>query len=438
MKVEKEKTGASRWSLTIEVPPEESQTELESELKKLRATAVFPGFRKGKVPISLIRQRYAKSLEADLLRDRMPGYYEQALKEADIGEPVAAPEIDLVQFETGKPLIFKATVEVEPAIELAPYDGLTVVRERTEVGDEEVEKQIERLRQRHAVIHDDPQPAGAESLLEVDLQELDAGYVPIIGRKREEVTIDLGRSAPDFRDSLLGIKAGESRNVSTIRPPLSPKDEKKHDYFKVSVKTVKRKEVPELRDDFAGQVSPELKDLDALREEVRKQLQVQVESISFRRMAHLLTHQVVDNTRLDVPDTMLKNYIDRLVENARKNAERTSAEKFDEKFIRDQYRGRAIWNLRWYLIRKKIAEKEGLRVDEQEWQKEYELIAQASGKKVKQIQAFYADEKRRSQLEDDIMERKILQFLISKARVIEKTVSFEEFFAKENGEHEAA
>lgn len=436
MKVEKEQLGAAKWCLTVEVPPEDVEIHLEEELKKLQKETQMPGFRRGKVPLSLLRSRFEKTLYLDVVRDKLSEYYGQALEEADIGDPVAAPKIDIVQLEPGRPLIIKAEVEVQPPIDLASYEGLTVVRERAEIGDKEVERQLERIRERHAIISDDSNPAGPESLLEADLQELDTGMVPLIGHKRENVTIDLSRAAPDFRDSLVGIEAGQSRNVSIIKPPTSPEEEKKYDHFQITIKSVKRKELPELNDDFARQVSDELNDIKSLREAVKKDLQRQIEAISYQRMSHLLAHQVVDNSRMDVPESMLNEYLDRLVADAREHNQESENGEFDEQYIRQHFREKAVWNLRWYLIRQKIAEEEGLQVEEEDLQKEYERIAALSGKKLKQVQAMYSLEKRRRQLEDDISERKVLQFLLSKAKVIDRTVSFEEFFARDNSSPE--
>lgn len=435
MKVEKEQTGSSRWVLTVEVAADDTQKEVETELTKLQKETQMPGFRRGKVPMSMVRKRFERTLQLDVLKDKIGEYYRQALKESDIGEPVAMPDIEIIQLEADKPLIFKATVDVEPAIELAPYENFTVVREKVEIGDDEVEKQIERLRERHAIIEDDPEPASEQSLLEVDLQELDAGYVPLIGHKRENVTIDLSRSSSDFRESLLGIKAGESRNVSLLRPPISPEGEKKNEYFQIAVKAVRKKELPAIDDEFARQIGKDIKDLKELKNAVRTELERQVEVMSYQRMSHLLAHQLVDNTHVDVPEKMLSEYLDRLVEDARKRTEGSEDQTFDERLIRDQFRGKAIWNLRWYLTRKKLAQKEGLEVLEDDLQREYERIAAAAGKKPKQIQALYAEGNRRIQLEDDILERKILNLLTSKAKVIERKVSFDDFFARDAVEH---
>lgn len=433
MKVSKEQLSGSRWSLTVEIPAGDNKTDVENELKKLQRETTLPGFRRGKVPLSLIRQRFERSVHLDVMRSKLVEYYSVALKEADIGDPVATPEIEIVQLEPDKPLIFSAAVDVEPDIELASYDSLTVVKEIAEIGDEQVDKQIGNLQERHAVIQEQEDPAGPGSILEADVQELDAGFLPILGHKQEGVTIDLSRASEDFRNALLGVKAGESRNVTLVRPPLSPDEEKKNDFFQVSVKTVKSKELPELNDEFARQIGTDVEDLDGLRKAVHNELKRQIDAMSYQRVSHLLAHQVVDNSRLDVPQSMLKEYLDRLVEDARKSAENGQ---FDEDHIRNQFKDRAVWNLKWYLIRKKLAEKEGLKVEEDDLQQEFERLATASGKKLKQIQALYTEGPRRNQLEDDLMERKILQLLISRAKVIDRTVSFEEFFAKDNSGHE--
>lgn len=433
--VEKERLTASRWALTVEVPPEETERQLASELLKLQKEANLPGFRRGKAPLALIRKRFGKTLEMDILQKRLLDYYDQAVQKSGIPEPVAPPEIDILKFESGEPLVFKATVDVQPPIEVAEYDGLTVVREKAVVNEADVDEQIERMRERQAVIHNDAAPAGNDSIVEVDLQELDSAYLPVIGRKRDGVIIDLGKSSAEIREALRGAGAGEVRRVTTQPKAASPGEKPPEpQHFQVTVKSVKRKELPALDDDFIKSIDPELTNLNALREVVRNYLQHEADMISFQRMSHLLVHQVVDHSRVDIPETMVQSYLDRIVADARRGAEK-SGEPFDETLIRDQYRGRAVWNLKWYLIRKKIAEKEGLIVSEEDIQKELERLAAASGKNLKAVQAMYSDEKKREQLADDLIERKVLNLLMTKANVIEKNLSFEDFFKSENHDH---
>lgn len=434
MKVQKELLGSTRWQLQVQVEAEEVWGDVEPELLKLQKETALPGFRRGKAPLSMLRQKFGKSIEADILRRRLFELYGMALKEAGLGETLSSPHIDLIQAEAGKELIFKAIVETEPPIELASYDGLTVVRERVLISDEAVDQHIERLRERQAVLHEDSSPAGPQSLLEVDLQELDSARLPVIGHKRENVLIDLSKSSPEFRESLLGIQASQSRHVAVMKPPASPNEEKKYDHFQVSVKAVKRIELPELDDEFARSVDANLQGLSQLRDAVRNMLQSEVDSIAYQRVAHLLVHQVVDNSRLDVPEGMLNDYLDRLVEDASRKHQPQDGP-FDEQLYRDRSRGGAEWNLKWYLLRKKIAEKEGLQVAEEEIESEYQRLATLSRKPLKEIKTLFSQGGKRGQLDEDIIERKILQVLISKARVIDRTVSYEEFFAKSEIAH---
>jgi len=436
LKIDKEQLGPSSWSLTIEIPADEAQAEVETELKKLQHETEMPGFRKGKVPLAMLRKRFEQTLYLEVVRDNLGEYYGNALKEADIGDPVAPPEINIEQLEQGKPIIIKAKVETQPPVELASYDSLTVVKETVEITDREVDLQLERMREHNAVVSEDTNPAGPESMLEVDLQELDTGFVPLIGHKQENVTIDLAKASPEFRDSLLGVEAGQSRNVTIMKPPVSPDDDKLEEHFQVSVKSVKKKEIPQLDDDFAQQMGDDVADLNALKEMVKGELERQVAAIAYQRMSHLLAHQVVDNSRLEVPESMLKDYLDRIVNDARKSASDSEDGKFDEEFIRNQFTERATWNLKWYLIRQSLAEAEGLEITEDDLEKEYERIAEGTGKKVKQVKAAYSMDNRDNQLNDDMLERRILSMLVTKAKIVDKTVGFEEFFAKNETEHE--
>jgi trigger factor len=436
LKVDKEQKSAAQWLITVEVAFDTIDGEVEAELKKLQGQSSMPGFRKGKVPHSIIRKQFEKEVRIDLLQKHLGDFYEEALKEAEIGTPVAAPRIDIVQFESDKPLVFTALVDTEPPIELASWESLTVVHETAEVTDQVIDAELENLRERHAIVQEDTDPAGPKSLLEVELQEMDAGYIPIIGRKRENVTIDLNRSTTEIREALIGIKPGENRNVTLLRPPASPDEERKQDYLLVSAKSVKKKELPELNDEFARSVGPELQDLPALKEAIKIELLRQIESISYQRMVHLLAHQMVDSTPVEVPDSMMEDYLDRLVDDARKKAQESKDTHFDETFVRDRFKERAGWNLKWYLIRKRIAERDGLKVEAEDIQTEIERIAAATGKKLKLVEAFYSTEKERNRLEDDLLERKVLQFIVGKARVIDRSVTFEDFFSREETAHQ--
>jgi trigger factor len=436
LKVEKEQLSTSQWALTVEVDQTQAEAELESELQRLQRESNMPGFRKGKAPLSLIRQRFAKALEVDIMRKHLFDYYDEALKDAGLPEPVAPPEIEIIQFETGQPLIFKATVDVRPPVELGNYEGLTVVHERVEVGEAEVDQQINRMREDQAVLSDDDKPAGPDSLIEADLQELDAGMVPVIGHKREGMMIDLSRGSDDLRNSLVGSRPGEVRNVMAPRLQNSPTEPKVFDRLQVTIKSIKHKELPEINDEFAKSLAPDLEGLSGLRQALRKNLQAEIDATSYQRMSHLLVHQIVDSTRLDVPESMLNNYLGRIVSDVVKRAQSSGGPPVDEALIRDRYRGNALWDLRWYLIRKAMADKEGLKITEEDVSKELERMAAASGKKLKTLQALYSDEKKRDQMEDDLLERKILQYLISKARVIDRTVTYEEFFTKPEDEHQ--
>ena len=265
-----EKLEANEGKLTFTVDAESFDKALDQAFQKVRKNITVPGFRKGRVPRPIFEQRFGvEALYQDAIDIVLPGAYEKAIDETGI-EPVAQPEVDIEQIGKGQDLIFTANVTVKPEVKLGEYKGLEVEKVDTEVTDEDVEKELKELQKRHAelVVKED-EPAAEGDTVVIDFEGFVDGEA-FEGGQAENHSLELGSGSfiPGFEDQLVGVKAGEEKEVNVTFPEEYHAEELagKDAVFKVKVHEVKSLELPELDDDFAIDVDDEVETLDALKE----------------------------------------------------------------------------------------------------------------------------------------------------------------------------
>jgi trigger factor len=271
-----EKQEGNTGTLTVEVPTEEVNAGLDKAFKKVVKEINVPGFRKGKMPRQMFEQRFgAESLYQDALDFILPDAYANAVEEAGLN-PVDRPEIDIVTLEKGQPLVFTAKVTVKPEVQLGEYKGLEVSQPATDVTDEEIENQLKENQERFAelAVKED------EAIVEGDTAVIDfEGFVDgeaFEGGKGESYSLEIGSNSfiPGFEEQLVGAKAGEEKDVEVTFPEEYHAAELagKAATFKVKVNEVKSKELPELNDEFAKEIDPEVESLEALRTKMKETL----------------------------------------------------------------------------------------------------------------------------------------------------------------------
>jgi len=274
MSVKWEKLEGNKGQLTFEVDAKTFDEALDQAFKKVVKDVQLPGFRKGRVPRPIFEKRFGvEVLYQDALDIVLPDAYAKAVEESGI-EPVAQPEIDIDEIERGKDLVFTATVVVKPEVKLGQYKGLEVTKVDTEVTEDEVNAELEALQKRYAelVVKED-EPAEKGDTVVIDFEGFVDGEA-FEGGKSENYSLELGSNSfiPGFEDQLVGVKAGEEKEVNVTFPEdyhaedLAGKDA----VFKVKVHEVKSLELPELDDDFAIDVDDEVETLDELKEKTQK------------------------------------------------------------------------------------------------------------------------------------------------------------------------
>ncbi|MDH2429782.1 trigger factor [Sphaerisporangium sp. TRM90804] len=269
MKTAVEELSPTRVKLTVEVPFEELETSMQAAYKKVAQQVRVPGFRPGKVPARIIEQRFGRAVVLEeTLNEALPRLYGQAVDESDVF-PVSRPEIEVTKIEDGKEVEFTAEVDVRPAFDVPDYQGLEVTVPTAEVSDEDVDTQIDALRQRFATLTGVERAAGNGDYVVMDLS------ATIDGRNIEEqqasdVSYEVGAGSvlQGLDDALVGMSAGDEKTFTTTL--VGGENAGEEADVTISVKSVKEKVLPELDDDFAGLAS-EFDTLEELRESVRAQ-----------------------------------------------------------------------------------------------------------------------------------------------------------------------
>lgn len=421
-----EKQEGNTGTLTVEVPAEEVNAGLDKAFKKVVKEINVPGFRKGKMPRQMFEKRFGvESLYQDALDFILPDAYANAVEEAGIN-PVDRPEIDIETIEKGQPLVFTAKVTVKPEVELGEYKGLEVAKPDTEVTDEEIEEKLKENQERFAelAVKED------EAIVEGDTAVIDfEGFVDgeaFEGGAGSDYSLEIGSNSfiPGFEEQLVGVKAGEEKDVEVTFPEEYHAAELagKAATFKVKVNEVKGKELPELNDDFAKEIDEEVSSLDELRTKMKEAAAAEKASNADAALRDELVQKAAENATIDIPQAMIDSEMDRMMQDfeQRLTQQGMNLELYfqfsgqDEAALREQMKGDAETRVRVSLTLEAIAQAENMEVTSEDIDKELEKMSGQFNMDVEQIKAALGGTE---MLENDIRMQNTIEFLVENAKI---------------------
>ncbi|MDT8902337.1 trigger factor [Anaeroselena agilis] len=430
MKFTAEKIDAHKMLLEIEVPQPEVAKAVDKAYHKLAAKVNIPGFRKGKVPRKIMEMRLGKQALLDEAFELLASpAYMQALEEQDV-EPVTRPEIEVVTFEEDKPLVFKVRFVVKPVIELGEYKGLKVAKPAATVSEEEVDKQIESLRNRHAKMV----VAEGAALDKGDFAIIDfEGFidgVPFKGGEGKGYPLEIGSGSfiPGFEDQLMGAKAGDEREVKVQFPEeyMAPELAGKAAEFKVKVIDVKRREVPEVDAEFVKEVS-DFDSVEELKADIENNLKKTAENKADREFRTNAIKAAVDNCTVDLPEEVVQNEIDSMLREMDVNlqnrgmslAKYMEATKTDFAMLRANYRESAVESVKTDLMLEAIAKAENIEANSEDLEKEIAGMAASYRAPVEEVRRIILSEGRLEALTRTVIRKKAAQVIIDAAEATE-------------------
>lgn len=407
MSVQVENLEKNMAKLTIELPAEELDKAIEAAYQKQKKQISIQGFRKGKVPRAMIEKIYgAEIFYEDAANALMQQNYAAAVDESGI-DIVSRPTVDVVQIEKGQPFIFTAEVAVKPEVTLGKYMGVTVTKIDTSVSEEDVDAELEKERDNNArIITVSDRPVADGDTAVIDFEGFVDG-VAFEGGKGENHPLVIGSHTfiDNFEEQLIGKNAGEDVEVSVTFPEQYQAAELagKAAVFKVKINEVKTKELPELDDEFAQDVS-EFDTLAEYRESVKKRLEEQKQEEARRTKEDEAIQKIIDKSKMDIPDamietqceTMLDEFAQRIAQSGLSMEQYLQFSGLTVDALMDQVRPEAISRIKSSLVLEKIAEEENIQASEEELAAEIEKMAAGYGMEADKLKDLMGDSEKES------------------------------------------
>ena len=411
MSVQVENLEKNMVKLTIEVPAEELEKAIDVAYKKQKNQISIPGFRKGKVPRAMVEKMYGVEVfYEDAANTLMQQNYPSAVEESGV-DIVSRPSIDVVQIEKGKPFIYTAEVAVRPEVTLGKYMGVTVTKIDTSVSDDEVAEALEQQRNNNArTISVTDRPVAVGDTAVIDFEGFVDG-VAFEGGKGENHPLEIGSHTfiDNFEDQLVGKNAGDEVEVNVTFPEQYQAADLagKPATFKVKINEIKAKELPELDDEFAQDVS-EFDTLAEYKESLKKNLEEKKENEAKRTKEDEAVQKIIDKSKMDIPEAMIDTQCETMIEEfAQRIAQ--SGLSMDQYLqfsgltvdgLKEQVRPEALSRIQASLVLEQIAKDENIEVSDDDVNAEIEKMAASYGMEADKLKEYMGDAEKESMKKD--------------------------------------
>ncbi len=429
MSVQVENLEKNTAKLTIEVPAEKFEEAVQHSYNKNKGKFNIPGFRKGKAPFNMIKKMYGVGVfYEDAVDEVIDASYPDAAKESGL-EIVSRPAVSIEQIEEGKSFIYTAKVAVKPEVTLGQYKGVEVQKTKSEVTEEDIETEIKRAREKNSrliTVEDRGVEDGDQVTIDFD-GSVDGKRFE--GGKAEDYPLTIGSHTfiDNFEEQLIGKKTGEECEVNVTFPAEYHVEELKNKpaVFKVKVKEIQRKELPEANDEFASEVS----DFDTM-EEYKKDLteKLQAEKIEAAKTADedKVVAKVIENATMEIPDQMVEEQVNGMVNDyaRRLESQGISFKQYVEitgmtaEKIGEQMKPQAIKRIQTRLVLEAVVKAENIQADDAAVEEQFDKMAADFKMDKEQIKGMFGEEQM-AQLKEDLAVQKAIDFLVAEAKFVD-------------------
>ncbi len=426
MSLQVEKLEKNMAKLTIEVPAEELDKAIETAYQRSKSRISVPGFRKGKAPRKLIEQMYGKEVfYEDAANALIPEAYEKELENCQ--EPIVSqPQIHVVQIEAGKPFIFTAEVALKPEVTLGKYKGVKVEPADLEVTETEIEAEINKERENSArTITVEDRPVQDGDMTVIDFEGFVDG-VAFEGGKGSDYPLTIGSGAfiPGFEEALIGAEVGKEMDVHVTFPQDYQAEELagKAAVFKCTVKEIKEKELPELDDEFAAEVS-EFETLAEYREDMKKKIADRKTEAAKSAKEEAVINAIIEDAKMEIPDMMLETQQRQMLEDfaQRLQSQGLSMEQYmqftgaDSQMLLEQIKPQALKRIQSRLVLEAVAAAEKLQASEEDFEEEVAKMAEGYKMETDKVKEILG-ESGKKQVMEDICVNKAVEFVVENAK----------------------
>ena len=416
-----EKIEKSQVALTIEVSAAEFEAAIEKAYQKMRKNINIQGFRPGKAPRKMIEKMYgAEVFFEEAINIAFPDAYEAAVKEQEL-QVVGYPEVDMLGECTKEGFTFTARVPVYPEVTLGEYKGLSAIKGEVKVTEEDVADRLQTLADRQTRLVSVEREAKLGDTAVIDFEGFLNG-VPFDGGKGENHSLELGSGSfvPGFEDQVIGMKAGDEKDIDITFPEqYTPELAGKAVVFKVKVHEVKEKEIPELDDEFAKDVS-EFDTLDELKADLEKKIAEEQEKAAQQAFTDALMEQVAEGITVEIPDAMVENQTKQFIDNFKMQLAQQGIpyEEYlkmtgtEEAKLMEEAREPALRQVRMDLAMAAIIKAEGITASDEEVEGEYTKMAEQYGMDIEMVKKYLPAD----QIRDELVSRKAIEVVTSSAK----------------------
>ncbi|TLX53340.1 trigger factor [Stutzerimonas nosocomialis] len=425
MQVSVESTSALERRMTIGVPAERIETEVNKRLQQTASRAKIPGFRPGKVPMSVIRQRYEAAARQEVLGDVIQATFYEAVV-AEKLNPAGAPAVEPKVFEKGKDLEYIATFEVFPEFQVAGFDGIEVERLSAEVAESDVDNMLEILRKQNTRYEAVDRAAENGDQLTIDfVGKIDGEAFAGGSASNTQLVLGSGRMIPGFEDALVGVKVGEERVIN----PTFPEDYQNLDLagktaeFTVTVNAVAAPQLPELDEAFFAQFGVQEGGLEGFRAEVRKNMERELRQAIKSKVKNQVMEGLITTNQIDVPKALIDNEVNRLrVQAVQQFGGNIKPDQLPAELFQEQAKRRVVLGL---IVAEVVKQKE-LKPDEARVRELIEEMASAYQEPEQVVSWYYKNDEQMNEVRSVVLEEQVVDTVLQQAKVTDKSVSYEE------------
>ena len=425
MQVSVEATSALERRMTVGVPAARIESAVDKSLQQTARRAKVPGFRPGKVPMSVIRQRYEGAARQEVLGDLIQETFYEAVVEQKLN-PAGAPSVEPKVFEKGKDLEYVATFEVFPEIQLAGFEGIAIERQQAEVGDADVDTMLDVLRKQNTRFEAADRAAENGDQVTIDfVGKIDGEAFAGGSAQGVPLVLGSGRMIPGFEDALIGAKAGEERVIN----PTFPEDYQNLDLagktaeFTVKVTAVAAPVLPELNDEFFALFGVKEGGLEGFRAEVRKNMERELRQAIKTKVKNQVMEGLLETNPVEVPKALISNEVDRLrVQAVQQFGGNIKPENLPAELFEEQAKRRVVLG----LIIAEVVKKNEMKADEDRVRAMIEEMASAYQEPEQVVSWYLKNEQQLNEVRSVVLEEQVVDTVLAKAQVTDTSVSYEE------------
>jgi trigger factor len=412
------KEGTTRREIQVEVPAEEVAKQTESLIQKYQKMAHLPGFRRGHVPPSIIRQRFSEEIKTDVAEALVPRYFRQETERLGM-HPISQPRITDLHLHEGEPMHFKAAFEVLPEIKLEGYKELRADKPEIAVSEADVEQALADLREQHGTFN----PVEGRGLADGDFGLVSLDGHPQSGEGQpvhmDEVLVEIaGKSTMrEFTEHLRHANAGDERTFDVTYPDDAQDKRLAGQTFNYTIKVhaIKQKILPELTDEFAKQLG-EFQTVDDVRRQIREQIESERKHKAERESKNKLVEELIRRNEFEVPEVLIEHQIDVRIERglralAAQGLTSEQMKKMDVQRLRGGQREDAIRDVKTAVLLERVADEENIQVSDEELDREVESLAQQAEQTVEAVRARLTRDGGLDRIQTRIRNEKTLEFL---------------------------